>query len=485
MNGTIPTYQNACVAPIISGSSVWLIGVTGAGKLEAYSVSLTDIDSPSATLVTTQFDPSFWSSDAQRACFNYPGNQADPNSPIMMQQFGRMSYFTNVYPNGTVNAAYHFPKVGFFSNKLFSFTAGVENLNWYTALSNVSGTTKSAWTGLRLNATRIANSSRDVHIAMYPTPNPRLSVGIFEPASTTPIHGYLVVFGDNNDGTLYTTMATATPKGLSEDQILTLARPQPVDMAGITFSNDAIPVSMTHVAYILDRASDGSTVLYSINPNQGVKLQRVDVQGDVPWFSPNMTATALNSQIVVYTPMTRSSTAPSRFNSFDTDKKTWAGPGLITPESKIKAPLVVSIIGGVVGGLVVIAIIFILVIRHRRKSSDRTINHASSTASVQGQQQQQHYLQQPMQQYNPRPSYISQSKDVPVFQQQQQQYVDPSQERYTYMPPPLTTFPQYPNIFQPQVDPAASPTHTQPPYGSSDNSAGAPYTQIPSTFSNP
>ncbi|KAF9992303.1 hypothetical protein BGZ65_012414, partial [Modicella reniformis] len=176
-------------------------------------------------------------------------------------------------------------------------------------------------------------------------------------------------------------MATAAPILTSQDRILSLASPQDMDMGGISLSSNAIPVTMTGVAYILDKASDGSTVLYSINPSQGAKLQRVDVQGDVPLFSTFMTATVLNSQIVVYT--------PAKFNSFDTIKAAWTGPDLVkswkppngrnNPPDGSKTPLA-AIIGGVVGGLVIIAIIVILVIRHRRKSSDRTVNHAYGTA---------------------------------------------------------------------------------------------------------
>ncbi|KAF9915020.1 hypothetical protein FBU30_002261 [Linnemannia zychae] len=158
MRVAVPAYENVCIAPDSSGSAVWLIGVSAAteGLLEAYNISLSNINSPTATLVASRSDIE-WSSQAQKACFNFPGNGHSINSPIVVQQFGTESVFTNVYPNGTVDSPKDFSAAqgpGFVSPKTFSLSGAVRDLNWFTAY-----TTNYAWTGLRLNGTAAVNSS--------------------------------------------------------------------------------------------------------------------------------------------------------------------------------------------------------------------------------------------------------------------------------------------------------------------------------------
>ncbi|KAG0357190.1 hypothetical protein BGZ54_000423, partial [Gamsiella multidivaricata] len=396
MSVQVPVYKNVCIAPGLSGSAVWLIGVpaTGEGRLEAYSIDLSNINAPTARLIASQTSPQFWSATSQKACFSYTGDGANSNSPILMYQFGSMSYFTNVYPNGTVNSPINFPNVGMVSNKLFSQTGAVKNLNWFTGVANVSSvTTNSAWTGLRINATSAVDSSRDFIISQYPTANPLLSVGAYIPTSNTPAQGYHIVFDKNGGGTIYTALDSAAPILSDLDRILSLSSPQSVDMGGYTLSVNAIPLTMTSVAYILDQASDGSTAIYYINPSQSPKLQRVSIQGEILPFVSDFAATILNSQIVVY-----SATTAAIFNTFDTVARTWSGPGLVAskPSSSpsatskpaptndssdpSKAPLG-AIIGGVVGGLVLIALVVFLVIRHRRKSTHAAVTSASAASA--------------------------------------------------------------------------------------------------------
>ncbi|KAI1294484.1 hypothetical protein EDD11_008121 [Mortierella claussenii] len=506
MSVAVPAYTNVCIAPDRSGLAVWLIGVSTAneGRLEAYSVNLANINSPTATLIANQTDLFSWSSQAQRACFSYPGNAASLNSPIVMQQFGPKSYFTNVYPNGTIDLATNFIGVGFVSPKTFSLTGAVGGLDWFTAVANVTNLqTNSPWTGVRLNGTLAVSSVRDFLISQYPTPNPLLSVGTYVSTSNTPAQGYHIVFDNIGGGVVYTTLDSSAPITIDQqDRILSLSNPQNVDMGGIKLTASAVPITMAGVGYILDQALDGSTVLYSINPSQSAKLQRVSVQGNVPPFSPSIAATALNAQIVIYG-ASSSSVTTSTFNAFDTVAGTWSGPGLVkayippatpsgspsaTPTSgnsssgsndSNKAPLG-AIIGGVVGGLVLIALIAFLFIRHRRKPTKATTVEATSAAAagagagaaldhhgkndnylsgappmhqnyglVQQNQQQVQFQphQQQQQSYNPHHSFIPQMYGV-----------NPTKDSYT-----VPQQQQSPMIFQQQQQQQQQPYSYTPP----------------------
>lgn len=160
---SVPTYSNACIAPSASGTSVYLVGVPAAreGSLEVNLINLSNINAPTATFL--QQSPYFiWNSAAPKACFAYPGDAGDSNSPVMVQQFGSNSYFTNIYPNGTIDAPINFQSMGYVSPRLFSFTGAVGTLNWFTAATNSSNiVTNSPWVGVRLNGTEGVNSTRE------------------------------------------------------------------------------------------------------------------------------------------------------------------------------------------------------------------------------------------------------------------------------------------------------------------------------------
>ncbi|KAF9917509.1 hypothetical protein BX616_000768 [Lobosporangium transversale] len=477
MSVAVPAYKNACIAPERSGAAVWLIGVSpvSEGRLEAYTVSLSNINAPTATLVASQLDVLAWSSQAEKACFNFPGLGPSMSSPILLQQFGPKSYFTNIFPNGTFESAANFQSMGFVSPRLASLSGAVGDLNWLTAVANVSSVrTNSPWTGVRLNGTDLYNSVQDYILTQYPTSNPLLSVGAYVPSSNTPAQGYHIVFDNIGGGVAYTTLASAGSIVSNLDRILSLSNPQSVDMNGIKLTKDAIPITMASVAYILDRALDGSCVLYTLNPSQSMQLQRVPIKGDVPPFSASIAATILNSRIVIYG-ASSGTTATSRFNAFDTVDGTWSGPGLVkvnvtpsngsTPSGGQPAPTSISpsgdpdkgaplgaIIGGVVGGLVLIALVAFLAIRHRRKPKPASTAITVATTgdagpvmaaaaagagaafSVPGKNDGFLTNQPPMQQsYSPLQQNQQQSIQQAQFsQQQQQQQYNP---HHSYIPP--------------------------------------------------
>ncbi|KAF9997525.1 hypothetical protein BGZ79_008789 [Entomortierella chlamydospora] len=499
---SIPAYSNACLAPDSTGLNVYLIGVptSNEGRLEMYSVSLSNINSPTAAFVTNYTDSSYWSSSAPKFCLAYTGSPNTINSPIMVYQLGPRSYATNMFPNGTVERAGNFNEIGFVSNKLFSFTGAVNNLDWATGFTNTTFQgTGSSWTGARFNASHITDSSLDWDLSIFPSQTPLLSVGTYVASDNTPAQGYHVVFDQNGAGMVYTALSTATLiSDTPTDRVQTLSSPQKVDMSGYSLSKLAVPVTMLGVGYILDRAPDGSTMLYSIAPGQSAKLQFVTVSGNVPSFSSNMAAAAVASKIVIYG---ASNNGAVSFNSFDPVTSSWTGPGLVkayNPPSQTSSPFspsqgsktnVAAIAGGVVGGLVVIALVAFLFFRSRRNSRTTQANappayqdpgKAPNPASVplmdQDYTQQQQIQQvQMQQQYNTHQSYVPQSQSIytsqpitvqqqasPVFFQPQSQLQHLPQESYSYVPP--TSIPQLqqqPMIFQPQT----SETNPQNNYG--------------------
>ncbi|KAF9178243.1 hypothetical protein BGZ51_007914, partial [Haplosporangium sp. Z 767] len=160
MSIAVPAFLNACIAPSSTGSSVYLVGVpvSAEGRLEAYTVNITDINTPTAKFLGNQTDYSSWSSQSPKACFDFPGNRVDPGSPTLVAQFEPKSFFTFVYPNGTITNPIHYEFRTFVSPKLFSLVGAVGSMNWYAAVKNpVSTLTNSHWTSVRFNASN-ANS---------------------------------------------------------------------------------------------------------------------------------------------------------------------------------------------------------------------------------------------------------------------------------------------------------------------------------------
>ncbi|KAK3828676.1 MAG: hypothetical protein J3Q66DRAFT_363770 [Benniella sp.] len=376
---SVPSFENACIAPAVTGpSDVWLLGVvTGsAGRLEAYIVSLANLNAPSARPIVADLNSDAWTGLAERGCYPFINTMNDPNSPILMQQFGILSYATHVFPNGFASAAY-FTNTTFVSPKMFSLSPAVDGINWFNALTNKrSIKTNSRWTGVLIRSDWTTASSASLHInalTEYPTDTPLLSVGTFEPKASGSNPGYHTVFDTDGSGMVYSAVASSAPINETFDRVLTLANPQRVDMNGITLSEKAIPITMNSVGYILDQALDDTTMVYSISPSRDMKLRRVGALSDVLPFSSSMVASYMNTQIVVYTPSVQGKAV---FNAFDTVTRKWSGPGLVKSQLQVsddsddtssKVSLA-AIIGGVVGGLVVIAVAVFLIIRHRRKT---------------------------------------------------------------------------------------------------------------------
>ncbi|KAF9351914.1 hypothetical protein BGX34_000278 [Mortierella sp. NVP85] len=418
----VPSYENSCIAPTTTSSEIWLVGVSPSnnGRLDAYIVDLTSIDTPSVRFIATRIERQRWSAQAQKACFPFGNSRNDPNSPILVQQFGPDTWSTNVYPNGTVADGVLFRNNTFTSPKLFSQSASVDGISWFNAfLGSRMNSTGSSWTGVRLSADQSTlRGFRDSILSLYPTEKPLLSIGTFTAKPNPPSQGFNVVFDVSGSGVAYS--AVGNPARETEDRVLTLANPQNVNMNGISLTQNAIPVTVNNVGYILDRASDGTTLVYSINPSRDLKLRHVGALSNVLPFSTSMVASYSGSRIVVYNP---SASGKAVFNTFDTAARVWNGPGLVksqlptyddSDDISSKAPIG-AIIGGVVGSLIVIAFAVFLIIRHRRRAQPTETLSAEKldsdkdvgTAIVQQDQQLQQHI-----------PYYEESKDE-LYQQQQ------------------------------------------------------------------
>ncbi|KAF9536046.1 hypothetical protein EC957_000636, partial [Mortierella hygrophila] len=199
-------------------------------------------------------------------------------------------------------------------------------------------------------------------------------------------------------------------------------------MSGITLSTDSVPVTMDRTGYILDRAADGSTVLYSITPTRSATLQRVTRTGGAPPFNPSMVAVACNSLIVTYSMV---NTTTAYFNTFNITTNTWAGPGLVgAPDSGSDTPIG-AIIGGVVGGLVLIALVVFLFICNKRKkaAAKKDVDgHGARSVKAEDHQTPQVY------------TYVPEIVPAPIVQQPV--FFDPLQQRATYYDPNVIAYNQ-------------------------------------------
>ncbi|KAF9154410.1 hypothetical protein BG015_001033 [Linnemannia schmuckeri] len=523
---SIPNFQNGCIAPSNSGSNVYLAGVSTAGTLAVYSVNVANPNSPTVTPLATN-TYSAWSSLSKKACISFPGLQGTANAPFLVQQFGvRSTVQVNIYPNGTTWGAFSFNGIAFVSPQLYNYAGASKESVWITAATNNTYSAGGPWTGMRLNATDMYATIADPVLSNYPSATALVSVGTYIPTSYTPAQGYTIVFDLLGGGSIYTTLNTAVSL-TGTDRVTSLSSPRAVDMGGIKLTVNVIPVTMVGVAYLLDQALDGTTVLYSIDPSKDNKLQRVAIPGSAPLFSPNMQATVLGSQIVTYGSGSGSTTSP--FNIFDTITAAWSGPGLVVPspiiptststypsptvtlpkdsETESKTPIG-AIVGGVVGALVVIALIAFFVIRNRRKNreeeqtaagptsahhepanpdGDVTYNnndHSTIIGSPNMTQLQGQHLQSQQQQggFDPRTSYYSQPPTSPTIFQAQPDYSN-GQKPYNYSPPIFNPNAQQPTIFQPS---SSSPQQSQGQALYSPTNTAVPYSPVASqTQSNP
>ncbi|KAF9328113.1 hypothetical protein BGZ91_001144 [Linnemannia elongata] len=366
MSITIPSYPNPCLAADDANNAIYLVGVSPAiqGRLEVNYVSMIDVNAPMSSPVGSQVNTNQWSSGAPKACFIHPATTY-ANRPLSVTQFGNnVSYGTLITPSGTILGGSKFINSSFVSPKLFALTGSVAPFDWLVTLTTDA---VSPWAAVRLNFSNPDNDLQDAGLTNYPTSTPLIVVGTYSTVPGPPSKGYAVVFDKLGQGQIFASTGSVTATIANDVNVMALSAPTNVQMNSIKLTDEAVPVTMTTTGYILDKAPDNSTVIYAITPETSSSLQRVDTKGGSPPFSKSYAATALNKQIVTYTP---SVSGNPTINSFDTTTQTWSGPGLMNNNITTAEPSGVpigAIIGGAVG-LVVIALAIYFCVRHRRKS---------------------------------------------------------------------------------------------------------------------
>ncbi|KAF9139402.1 hypothetical protein BGX30_008006 [Mortierella sp. GBA39] len=483
MSSPVPVYPQPCMAADEDNNALYLLGVstTGVGKLEASYVSLANINSPSIKPLGFQTNIDSWSTYAPKDCFIYPAD-VHPNSPVMVVQYGAFKTFMSIMTaNGQFTQASVFVGTAFLSPKQFSMVGESGDFAWFVAQTNDTyPETNSNWIGVRLNFTTGLGSHIDPILSVYPTSTPLVSVGTYGTTPTTMWQGNNVVFDTQGGGYIYPTVGALD----LVSHVVTQSPPTSVSMSGITLTANSVPVTMDGTGYILDKAADGSTVLYSITPAKSSTLQQVTRTGGAPPFNPSMVAVACNQLIVTYS---MANTTTAYLNTFDTTTNTWAGPGLVgVPDSGSgdSSTPIGAIIGGVVGGLVLIALVAFLLIRCKRKKTahKRDVDgHGDRSVKAEDYQTPQVY------------TYVPETVPAPIVQEPV--FFDPNQRRATYYDPNAVAYNQNAaaglNIYDPNANiydqnanmydqglntyetPGAS-TYPPPPA-----SAGTPYSLLP------
>ncbi|KAF8947722.1 hypothetical protein BGZ47_008094 [Haplosporangium gracile] len=529
----IPTFTNPCIASFITKGStqIYLAGVSDVsnGLLEVYIVDIVDIQTPVSISAISSLNTLYWRNNAPKACSTYPGDSNSNTAALHVQQFGPFtSYDANILPSLVVEVPSLFEGYSWVSPKNYAIVGDAGPFAFAVALTNQTTlATNSPWAGIRLNGTRGLDGTMNPKVLSYPVSTPLISLGTYTPNTVSPARGYLTVFDNAGSGKVYAATGYDKSNPLITD-LLTLGIPQTVDMNNIKLTLDAIPVNIGTTGYILDKAADGSTVVYSINPGQSNKMQVVTTTGDVLPFSANIVATSQSSQIITY----RVDGTTASFNSFNPTTGKWAGIGLKAPppkpstsgnpstpgagnggngngsgnstsgsEEKGGAPIG-AIVGGVVGGLVVVALVAFLFIRNRRQKKVATpvvptyyaeTSQQSGAAPVAAAadlqsptpayqespyvaaaqfKQQQFQPQQQQQEYQPQQQHPQQYQP----QQQQQEYQPQQQHPQQYQPQQLQQL--QPQVFQQQQQQHVQPQQAQPGYADPRLSYN-PYTAAP------
>ncbi|KAF9910586.1 hypothetical protein EC991_006145 [Linnemannia zychae] len=457
---SVPVYPRPCLASDEDNNAIYLLGVspTGIGKMESSYISLANPISPSVRTLGSQVDIDSWATNAPKACFTYPSD-VHPNSPIMLVQYGAFkTYMSIMTADGQFTQATYFDGTAFMSPRQFSMVGDSGDFAWFVSQTNrTDPVTKSNWFGVRLNFTTGLGSLIDPDIGTFPTSTPLVTVGTYGTTPTTAWQGSNIVFDTQGGGLVYPSQGLLQASG----KVITLSAAKSVAMNGISLTADSIPVTMELTGYILDKAADGSTAIYSITPTQSNTLNRVTRTGGAPPFNPSMVAVAMNKLIVTYS-MVNASTA--YFNTFDTATNTWAGLGLVgTPggaqgsgDGSSKSTPIGAIVGGVVGGLVVIALVAFLFIRNRRqKRAGKDVEGDSSNKSGPDQNTPHVY------------TYVPEIVPAPIVQQPV--FFDP--QAATIVAAPTYYDPNTPAVYDPNANIYDQNTHI---YDSGLNSYEAP-----------
>ncbi|KAG9064213.1 hypothetical protein KI688_003401 [Linnemannia hyalina] len=286
----------------------------------------------------------------------------------------------------------------FISPKLFSWSGKAQDFDMFTVVTNdtVANAPKPGmWGNVMMNFQVAGTSLLSYDMTHNPVAvdNALLAVGTYGDSFGSISHGYTIVFDKVGKGQIFAATGNLLATVTNNISALTLGIPESVNMNGISLTVDAIPITMGTTAYILDKADNGTTVVYSINPTTSTTLNRLYNTGDSLQFTNNMAAAALNNQLLTYSVNKN----VASFNVFDVTTSSWSGAGLVpapvsgptsNPTSSTSSPTSMgAIVGGAVSGLFLIAIVVLFFVRNRRRRQRKNrqkIMEGTNFAHLQG-----------------------------------------------------------------------------------------------------
>lgn len=150
---SLPSLPSSCLAPDTTGQRVFLFGVSSPGRLDAYSVDISNPLSPTSTLISsTTSTASVWDSQQSLACNAYLGDQPSLNSPISIVQFGS-TVQALFYPNGTwlttLGVATE-SALNYVSPRMYSLVGSTAGWNWFLAQSTAHAGSTVSWRSIRV-----------------------------------------------------------------------------------------------------------------------------------------------------------------------------------------------------------------------------------------------------------------------------------------------------------------------------------------------
>ncbi|KAF9970254.1 hypothetical protein BGZ73_007078 [Actinomortierella ambigua] len=296
MGDSLPQYHFPCLAPDSTASNaIFLAGVDNTSTLQIHRVNLANVINPLLTPLLQQTNRTLWAANKPLTCnvFDADRFRFGGGAPMVLTQVSGESTGTTekgapltmavVTNHGTLVWTHAAAGPWRVANGLYSNTGASNKYLWYTGFSSVTegDGAKSGWFATL-------------------TTTPLLSVGTYAATSQLPATGFLSVFDENGGGFTYTVNSGVAIDNTTNIQ--SLSNPTKIKMNGIKLTKDAFPVAMGTKGYIVDKASSGATILYSIQPGstENPELQRVSVIGQVPPFLRKRASTSLGTQLVFY-----------------------------------------------------------------------------------------------------------------------------------------------------------------------------------------
>ncbi|KAG0271462.1 hypothetical protein BGZ96_005803, partial [Linnemannia gamsii] len=231
-------------------------------------------------------------------------------------------------PGSNVSNATPFADVGFPNPKLFAWSGSFPEATIFTTVTNETILSKpNAWQGLRLDYNDTGLLTPDMVNYPIDSNNAMLAVGTYGTTSGNTSQGYTIVFDNNGGGQVQTSLSDLRAESTNTISVVALGEAANVIMNGVKLTPSAIPVTMGKTAYILDKATNGSTLLYSITPSESNSLNPVYVLNSSLPFGNILTASALYNGIITYS----SNHKVASFNFFDVTTNTWSGDNLVSP----------------------------------------------------------------------------------------------------------------------------------------------------------